>query len=467
MNKSSSRYHKINIYSLFMITSAFIVSVRNLPMIAETGSYMVFFILFSIFSFLIPAALISAELATGWPQKGGVYVWVREAFGERWGFLAIWLQWIQSVIWYPAVLSFVGATMAFIINPNLAENKFYLILLILVIFWGITFINFHGMKISSRISTIGLLIGVILPVSLIIFFGVFYLYKGDPIQIDLSLNLKNFIPDTFNINKIVLFSGFIYAVLGIENSAVHAEEVNNPKRNYPLAIFFAALLLIIVNILGALSIAIVIPQKEISLVSGVMDALNSFFIKFNLSFAIPIMALFIVVGAIGQVSTVVVGPVKGILSAAKNGNLPRFFQYVNNKGMPTHLLVFQGFIVSILSLVFLFMPTISSSYWILLDLLGLVYLSMYILMFLSAIRLRYTKPYIHRAYRIPAGNIGMWITGSIGLLSSLFTITIGFFPPTEFPVGNIIYYDSFLFIGLIVMLIIPLIIYQLRRSSLI
>jgi len=68
-----------------MITCAIIVSVRNLPMMAETGLNMIFFVLIALVLYLIPAALVSAELATGWPQQGGVYVWVKEAFGERWG----------------------------------------------------------------------------------------------------------------------------------------------------------------------------------------------------------------------------------------------------------------------------------------------------------------------------------------------------------------------------------------------
>jgi amino acid transporter len=121
--------------------------------------------------------------------------------------------------------------------------------------------------------------------------------------------------------------------------------------------------------------------------------------------------------------------------------------------------------VSIFSLIFLFMPTISSSYWILLDLLGLGYLIMYILMFLAAIRLRYIKPDIHRAYKIIGGNVGMWIIAGIGLSTSLFTIFIGFFPPAQLPVGSIIFYDTFLVLGLTIMLIIPIFIHHVKKLS--
>ena len=98
--------HKLGIFSLVMIAAAFVVSVRNLPMMAETGLQMVFFALIAVGAFLIPVALVAAELATGWPKEGGVYAWVKEAFGDRWGFVAVWLLWFQMVIGMTGILSF-------------------------------------------------------------------------------------------------------------------------------------------------------------------------------------------------------------------------------------------------------------------------------------------------------------------------------------------------------------------------
>ena len=85
--------HKMSLFTLIMISSAFTVSIRNLPTEAETGLHMIFFALIAAIGFFIPVALVSAELATGWPKQGGIYVWVKEAFGDRCGFVSIWLQW--------------------------------------------------------------------------------------------------------------------------------------------------------------------------------------------------------------------------------------------------------------------------------------------------------------------------------------------------------------------------------------
>ena len=84
----------LGVFTLTMINVAAIQSLRNLPVMAEVGWASVFFYLIAAIGFFIPSALVSAELSTGWPSTGGVYTWVKEAFGPRWGFVAIWLQWI-------------------------------------------------------------------------------------------------------------------------------------------------------------------------------------------------------------------------------------------------------------------------------------------------------------------------------------------------------------------------------------
>ena len=167
----------------------------------------------------------------------------------------------------------------------------------------------------------------------------------------------------------------------------------------------------------------------------------------------------------GQVSTWIVGPAKGVLTTAQNGNLPPFFQKVNKNGIPTSLLIIQASLVSVFALLFLLVPSINSSYWMLLDLTILLYLIMYVLMFLAAICLRYTKPDVPRTYRVPGGNAGMWTVVGLGVLTSLFTMSVGFFPPAQLPAGNIAFYETFLNLGILIAVSIPLIIYQFRKPG--
>lgn len=458
-----TKQNKLGIFSLVMIAAAFVVSVRNLPMMAETGLQMIFFAFIAVGTFLIPVALVAAELATGWPKEGGVYVWVKEAFGDRWGFVAVWLLWFQMVIGMTGVLSFIGGMLAYVINPALASNKIFLVSVILVVYWGATLFNLRGMKASSIISTVCFISGVFIPGVLIICLGVIYLLQGNPIQINMALNAKNLIPDMSNIHNLVLLFGFIFVFSGMEISAVHAGEVKDPQRNYPLAILLAAILLVGINVIGAMSVAVIVPQSKISLVAGLMEAFEVFFSKFGLKWLTPIIAFLAGMGATGQVSTWIVGPVKGLLATAKSGDLPPFFQKVNENGIPKRLLILQASLVSMFGLMYAIIPNINTTFIMLLALTILLYLGMYILMFMAAIRLRYKKPDVVRAYRVPGGNIGMWVIAGIGLLASFFTFFIGLFPPSELKISNAADYVKFMVFGVIIMLIIPLVIFQFRR----
>jgi len=458
------RNHKIGIFTLAMINVAAIASLKNLPMMAEYGLSLVFFYSLAAIVFFIPSALVSAELATGWPKRGGVYIWVKEAFGPRWGFVAIWLQWIENVIWYPTILSFTAGTIAYIISPELASNKIYTILVVLITFWGASSINMLGMKASGFISTIGVIAGTIIPGLFIIVLGIIWVSTGKDLQIEFSA--AKFFPDLTDMDNLVFLTGVLLGLMGMEMSAVHAQEVDNPQKNYPKAILLSALIILVVMILGSLSIAIVVPHSKIALVSGVMQAFDYFFIAYNLHWLTPILAALIAIGAVGMVSTWIVGPTKGLLATGQAGDLPPFFQKMNKNNMPVHVMILQGVIVTLMALAFLIMPTVGIAYLVLTALTSQLYLVMYILMFISAIKLRYSQPNVHRTYRVHGGNVGMWIVAGIGVIASIFTIIFGFLPSSLLKgTEQIVVYEIFMFSGIIVMLIVPTIIHHYRKDS--
>ena len=453
----------ISVFVLAMLNVAIMASLRNLPLVASYGLGAAFLFGIVALFFLIPCALVSAELATGWPKSGGVYIWIREALGDRWGFFAIWMQWAHNVAWYPVILTFVASTLAYIVAPNLIHNKVYVLTVVLVSFWGMTLINYLGIRISSWFSTIGVILGTIIPGILIITLGIDWIVRGNQLQIPLTV--EAFIPDLSNITHLVFLSGLFLAFAGLEVSSAHAREVQNPQKNYPRAIILAAIITFSIFMLGALAIAIVIPEKHISLVSGLMEAFSVFFSFYNLEWVFPIVAVLLIIGAIAEVNAWIIGPVKSLYATSLHGNLPPLFQKLNPRGMPTNLLLFQAIIVSFSSLVILELPTLSASFWILSALSAQSYLIMYILMFISAIKLRYTKPFVPRTYKVPYQVRGMWILSSMGIIGCTFAIVLAFIPPAQLTVGNIFFYESFLIGGLIIMAIIPLIIHAKRKPS--
>lgn len=458
-----SKSRTLNIFMLAMINVAAICSIKNWPITAEYGFASLFYFIISIALFFIPVSLVSAELSTGWPERGGVYAWVKAAMGHRLGFLAAWLLWIENVVWYPTILSFIAGTIAFIFNPSLANNTFYLFCMILGTFWLATFVNLMGMKMSGWISSIAVIIGTVIPGVLIIVLGVLWMMSGKPLHIGFTWDA--FIPDLSSPQQLALLTGVLLGFAGMEMSAVHARDVKNPQRDYPRAIFFSALIIVGLSLLGTLAIAIVIPQSEINLVSGGIEAISTFLKAYNLGWIVPIIAFMVAFGAMGGVSTWAAGPSKGLLAAAQDGDFPPILHKVNKNDMPVAMLIFQGIIVTIISVVFLFMPNVNSSFWILLVLASQLYLVMYLMMFAAGIILRYKKPNVPRAYKIPGGNLGMWIVSGLGMIGSIFAIVIGFFPPDQVETGNLLFFELFLFGGMIIFCAMPFIILLFKKPS--
>lgn len=452
----------MNVSLLALLNLSIMASLRNLPLVAEYGLSALFFYILVAILFLVPSALVSAELATGWTRTGGVYIWVREALGARWGFFAVWMQWVHNVTWFPAILSFAATTLAYAFSPELATNKFYIVSFVLAGFWGLTLMNYFGLKTSSWFSAGGVVVGTIFPGLFIIILGIHWMFIGNPLHIDFTWD--SLVPDNWNIENLVFLAGLFLAFGGLEVSAVHAREVKNPQKNYPIAILLAGAMAFIVLSLGSLAISIVIPQQDISLVAGLMSAFNLFLSYYNLHILLIPLAIMIVIGAVGELNAWIIGPVRGLYATSKHGDLPPVFQKTNPHGVPMNLLFFQGAIVSVVTLVFLILPSASSAFWILSAMSAQLYLLMYILMFVSAIRLRYSHPHIDRPYRIPHKHAGMWLVAGLGTLSSIFAFFISFFPPEQFYVGSIYFYESFLILGILVMCVIPLMIYKFKKA---
>ncbi|MCB1106772.1 MAG: amino acid permease [Chlamydiia bacterium] len=443
----------LNILLLTGICISTILSIRNWPLSAEYGFSSLSLILISAFFFLIPVSLVSAELATGWPEKGGIYTWVKEAFGHKAGFASIWFVWISNVVWYPTILSFIVAAAAYMIYPSLTQHPYLFFSAVTLTFWGIILLNLNGAKISGLFSSACLIFGTIIPGGLIITFGFLWLFDGNPIQ--MNIHFKDLIPKISGFKELVFFSGLLLGFSGMEMPAVHASDVSNPQKSYPKAIFLSSLVIIVLSIIGTFSVGLVIPQDKISLVTATLDALSIFLTKYHLLWIMPILTILIALGALGGVCTWVIGPSKGLLEAAKKSNFPGFITKKNKNGVPVNILIIQGFIVTTLSSAFLIIPSLSGAFWILTALTSQLYLIAYVMMFLSGIYLRYKKPEVPRKYKIPGSNFGIWLTVCIGIISSCFAIIIGFFPPSQIEVGGNTFYCLFLVSGILLFSIPP------------
>ncbi len=462
MHFNASKNRVLSVFTLVMINIIAIDSLRNLPTNAEIGLGILAFYTIAALFFLLPCILITAELATHWPKTGGSYIWVKEAFGPRLGFFNIWLQWIYNVFWYPTILLFIATNIAYLIDPSLANNKAFMLPIVVAIFTLATLVNLFGMRISGVVSTLSALLGTIIPMLFIIGLGAVWIIKGKTLAI--TLTLPHLVSQTLHIHHLAFLVIVLFSLMGLEMSAVHAEEVKNPVRDYPRALFYSSIIIILTMMLASFAIAIVVPQKSLGIVSGLDQAYALFLSLLHIKWLLPITIILIILGAFGGIATWIIGPTKGLAIAVKDQGISALLTHHTKKQVPIAILILQWIVVIILCGLFLLFKYISTWYWILSDLTAQLALLFYVILFATAIRLRYKTPYNPNAFRIPGGKIGIWIVGLIGMITCLIAIILGFIPPRNIPIGNKVLYETILIGGIALFIVMPFWISKTRKS---
>lgn len=448
-------------FTLAMMTMAAIVSLRNLSLTAELGFSAVFFLVLAAIVFFIPIGLVTAELASSWPRAGGCYVWVSEAFGKPLGFVALWFSWMASIAWFPAILAFTATMLAHMLSPiwpGLEHSTSFILSIMLLVFWGTTILNFYGIEFSGLFSSCGVIFGTLIPGSLIIGLGVWWIFTAQNTQIPFTFDAL--IPD-FKFDNLVLFSGVLLGLAGVELAAYHIREAKNPQKSYPLALAIAAGLILSVYILGTVAILIVVPVKDLQLASGLIQAFYGFFTNVGLAWVVPLIALFLFIGAIAGINAWVIGPAKGFLVVAQDGFLPKWLAKVNSKNVPVALLLLQASVGSVLAMVFLYIQDHSGAIWFLTALSAQFTLLQYILVFCAVLKLRYSKSGVHRAFRVPA----VWLVSGLGILSCVISFVLSYAPHTKLVATNSLVHAGLLIISLLLLLLPTWLLIRFRAAA--
>ena len=468
----------LTVGTLTLMIVASVISLRGLPMMAKEGLSMLFYILFATVLFLLPASLAAAELGSAFSNReGGIYTWVKAAFGPGWGFTAVWLQWIQNVIWYPTVLGFAAGSLAYLPDtPALAASGTYCGTVVIVIFWIATFFALKGTSTVGSVTKYGVLLGTIIPGALIIALGLLWLFKGMPLAFLASETVEtakgvvehvhpSFFPHISGLSSVAFLAGIILLFAGVEVQAVHVTEMRAPAKEFPAAMLTAAMIIVLLFLFGSLSVAAVIPASEISLTSGLMEAFRQILNKFGLSFLVPVMGALTAFGAIGGVMSWITGPSQGVLRTAKDGELPPFMAKVNAHGAPRNILLIQALIVTAMGSCYFFMSNVNAAFFVLSAMTVTLYLIMYILMYLAVIKLRYSAPDLPRPYRIPGGKAGLYMVALPGLAGVIFAFIVAFFPPSNLTIGDPALYVALVTAGTVIFTGAPWIIHLSRRKK--
>ncbi|QDG74705.1 amino acid permease [Labrenzia sp. PHM005] len=472
--QKSAAAGQISVLGLAMMTVAAVVSLRGLPLMAVEGTTLLFYIGFAAFIFLIPAALVAAELGGMFAHStGGIYDWVKAPFGARAGFVAIWLQWIQNVVWYPTVLAFAAASLAYVIGrPSLADNGIYTGTVIIAAYWFATAIALTGTSAAARFTSAGFLLGTVVPGLLIIALGAAWIADGHTMAFltgadgsTTSASHLRFFPHITGLSSLAFLGGIVLLFAGVEVHAVHANELKNPSRDFPKAILLSVLIIVALFLLGSLALASIVPANKIALDQGPMQAFDIALTDYGLGWLVPVLALLIALGALAGVMSWITGPSRGLLRTAKDGELPPFLARTNKNGVQVMILLIQGTIVTLLALLYFVLKNVSVAFFLLSAMTITLYLVMYMMMYAAAVRLRITRPDAERSYQVPGGLPGMLAISGLGFGGVAFAFVTSFFPPSQLPVGSPATYVGVVAAGFVVFIGLPILIHALKKPS--
>jgi glutamate:GABA antiporter len=445
--------------ALALMTTSSVASLRPAPTMAVYGLACVFLYIVPAIVFLLPTSLVSAELASGY--EGGVYNWVARGISKPMGFLAVWCQFAMTIFYYPSLLGFVASTLAYVINPDLASSGIWTACVIVVVYWSGVWVSSRGTKGVAGIASGGLIIGTLIPGVLLVVLGLVFLGQGHPSAA--PMDASHLLPAWTGLASLVLIVNNFLSYSGMEMNAVHVGQLRNPGKEFPRSIFLAMGLVLVIFILPALAISWIVPAKELSLTAGIMQAFDTIFAQFSVGWLTPIIGIMLVTASLGGMLTWLAGPSKGLLMISREeGYLPPFLQRLNKNGVQQNILVAQGIVTTVIALGYALVPSVSSAYWIFSVITTQVYLIMYLLMFVAAVRLRRKEPDHPRGYRAPM-LIGLC---GVGFAASLAALLIGFVPPSQFANGNQGIYIAIVAGGALGLgLLVPFLFYRLRKPT--
>jgi amino acid transporter len=367
----------------------------------------------------------------------------------------------MTIFYYPTLLGFVASTLAYVFNPELASSGPWTALVIVVVYWTGVWVSSRGTKGIAGLASGGLIIGTLIPGVLLVTLGAVFLGQGN--ESAAPMDSSHLLPEWAGLASLVLIVNNFLSYSGMEMNAVHVSSLRNPAKEFPRAMFFAMGLVLLIFIFPALAISWVVPAEQLSLTAGIMQAFDAVLAEFGSQWLTPIIGIMLVTASVAGMLTWLAGPSKGLLLISRQeGYLPPFLQRLNKHGVQQNILVTQGVITTVIALGYALIPSVSSAYWIFSVITTQVYLIMYLLMFVAAIRLRRSHPDHPRGYRAPM----LVSLCGVGFAASLSALLVGFIPPSQFGENNpgvyiVIVAGGALGLGLLV----PFLFYRMRKPS--
>jgi amino acid transporter len=383
---------------MMLFTVSAILLLDTLTAAASIGASSVTWWLILGVIFFIPFALICAEMGCAYPEQGGIYAWIRDSFGGRWASRVTWAYWVNTAVWLPAIFILFAGVFKQMFAPNLSLGG--QIGIGIALSWLTVAVNVATLDIGKWIPNFGAIFKVIIFAAIII--GAL-LYTQDHGMAN-PLTLATLTPDWGS--SLQYIPAIVYGMLGFELISASSDEMQNPARDVPRAIFFSGTIIITLYVLGTIAVLAAIPAAEVNLVEGLIDTFRLFF---GDSWAGRTFTTVLGVGALftffSNGVTWALGCNRAATEAAQEGELPHWFAIEHKTlGTPVGAAVLMGVVsTAILLLYGLLAGSNEDLFWSLFAFSAVIFLLPYLAMFMAFLNTRRNDADHPRPFLIPGG----------------------------------------------------------------
>ena len=417
-------------WDVLLFNIAAVLGPRWIAAAAHNGTSSISLWVLAAVLFFLPTALVIIELSTRFPAEGGLYVWSKEAFGDFHGFVAGWAYWIYTFFYFPGLLTASVAMSVYIGGPKyewLAGNKHYLLWASLGLLAVAVVLNLIGLNIGKWLQNAG---GVATYVPLLMLAGIggyLALHHGSVSHFSWKSSLAHWNWDTVN-----FWSNIAFAFTGMELVCAMSEEVREPRKTFPRAIYASAALIAVIYIVATVALLFVLPAGKVDVRSGVFQAISAGSATLGIAWFGIVAALLVTVGNAGGVGATVAGVARVPFVAGLDRYLPAFFGKVHPRWKTPYISILIQAGISAIILVFSQIgSTVVEAYQFLVDMSVILYFIPFLYMYAAVIKLAYRADRAsgENVVLVPGGKMGVWITGLLGFLITAGSMALAAVPP--------------------------------------
>jgi amino acid transporter len=409
-----------------LFTVCAILVMDTLAPSAAIGPSSISWWLITLVLFFIPYGLITAELGTTYPEQGGLYIWVKKAFGEKWAARTTWLYWINVALWMPSVYILFAGMFAQLFFPDM--SLWLQIGIGIVMTWITVWIGCIKMDTGKWIPNIGAIIKALIMV--VIGVGAFIYAGKNGVANDLSF--QSILPEWGA--GLAFLPVIVYNFMGFELMSGASGEMKNPGKDIPRAIIIAGALIAVFYVLGTLGILMAVPLEQLGLISGIIDTLRVILgttgIGNVIVIALGVAALY---SFLANMVTWTMGANRTAAEAAKENELPAIFgrEHKTYK-TPVGAFIITGIVSTAVMVIYGFMAgSAEDLFWTLFAFSSIVFLLPYLMLFPAFLKLRKIDANVERPYRVPGGKVAAVIMVILCMLFIIQAVVFFIWVPGE------------------------------------